>query len=99
MERAALTIHLKQTAQDLGFDLAGVCPAVAPAGFDRLREWLAHGFAGEMQYLANREPAYEHPRHVLDGVRSLIVLAMNYRTVEPASIAAGQGRSRAMRGE
>ena len=38
-----------------------------------------------MRYLAKREAAYEHPRHVLDGVRSLIVLAMNYRTVEPGA--------------
>ncbi len=92
MDRAALTNHLKQTARGLGFDLAGACPAVPAAGVERLRQWLAQGFAGEMHYLAKREPAYEHPRHVLDGVRSLLVLAMNYRTAEPAVVQPGQGR-------
>jgi epoxyqueuosine reductase len=92
MERAGLTRHLKQSAHELGFALAGVCPAVPPAGFDRLREWIARGFAGEMHYLAKREAAYQHPHHVLDGARSLIVLAMNYRTVDPAPTQAGQGR-------
>jgi epoxyqueuosine reductase len=92
MDRAALTTHLKQTARGLGFDLAGVCPAVPAAGYERLRDWLSQGFAGEMHYLAKRETAYAHPRHVLDGVRSLVVLAMNYRTAEPAASKPGQGR-------
>ena len=89
----ALTTHLKQISRrELGFStLAGVCPAVPAAGFDRLREWLAQGFAGEMHYLAKREAAYAHPRHVLDGVRSMVLLAMNYRTAEPASGASWPG--------
>ncbi|HVU88592.1 MAG TPA: tRNA epoxyqueuosine(34) reductase QueG [Pirellulales bacterium] len=92
MDRAALTTYLKQTARELGFDLAGACPAVPAAGFEHLRDWLAQGFAGEMHYLAKREAAYEHPRHVLDGARSLLVLAMNYRTAEPVTPEPGQGR-------
>ena len=43
-----------------------------------------------MHYLADRRDAYEHPRHVLDGVRSVVMLAMEYRTAEPA--ATGPGR-------
>jgi epoxyqueuosine reductase len=92
MDRAALTTRLKQEARRLGFDLAGACPAVSPRGIDRLHEWLAVGYAGEMGYLTDRAAAYDHPRHVLDGVRSLLVLAMNYRTSDPAPVAAGQGR-------
>ncbi len=45
-----------------------------------------------MKYLASRAAAYEHPRHVLDGVTSVLMLAMPYRTTEPASPEAGQGR-------
>jgi epoxyqueuosine reductase len=40
-----------------------------------------------MQYLTDRAAAYEHPSHVLEGVRSVVLLAMNYRTVEPAGVA------------
>ena len=36
--------------------------------------------------------AYEHPRHVLDGVRSILMLGLPYRTGEPQPAGAGQGR-------
>jgi epoxyqueuosine reductase len=45
-----------------------------------------------MRYLASRATAYLHPRHVLDGVRSILMLAMPYRTAEPQPAKAGQGR-------
>jgi len=87
-----LTAALKSRAQQAGFALAGVCPAVRPAGLHRFHEWLAAGYAGEMHYLAARRDAYEHPRHILDGVRSLVMLGMPYRTADPASVEPGQGR-------
>lgn len=92
MEPAQLTTELKQRAAELGFSLAGACPAVAPPGSARLEEWLAAGYAGQMHYLADRREAYFDPRHLLDGARSLLMLAMNYRTAEPARTTAGQGR-------
>jgi epoxyqueuosine reductase len=45
-----------------------------------------------MHYLADRRAAYNDPNRVLDGVRSIVMLAMNYRTAEPADADAGQGR-------
>ena len=87
-----LTARLKAEAQRLGFDLAGATAAVAPPRIGALRQWLADGFAGEMEYIPRRAAAYEHPKHVLDGVRSLLMLAMAYRTEEPAEPAPGQGR-------
>jgi epoxyqueuosine reductase len=45
-----------------------------------------------MKYLAAREEAYTHPRHVLDGARSLLMLGMHYRTSLPQEAGAGQGR-------
>lgn len=87
-----LTRLLKHRAAELGFRLAGVCPAVRPPGADRLDEWLAAGYAGQMSYLADRREAYEHPGHVLDGARSVVMLAMPYRTAPPVAPAPGQGR-------
>jgi epoxyqueuosine reductase len=92
MRRATLTTRLKQEARRLGFDLAGACPAVEPAGLNRFGEWLAAGYAGEMTYLAKRQAAYRHPGHVLDGARSLVMLAMHYRTREPEPARPGYGR-------
>jgi epoxyqueuosine reductase len=83
---------LKQEAVRLGFSLAGVAPAVTPAGAARLDEWLSAGYAGQMHYLADRREAYEHPRHVLDGARSVVMLATDYRSAEPVSPGRGQGR-------
>jgi len=87
-----LTTRLKQEAARLGFDLAGACEAVEPAGYGHFEQWLASGRAGRMTYLAERRAACRHPRHVLDGARSLLMLAVGYRSVEPAPAEAGQGR-------
>ncbi len=92
MRAPPLTERLKQEARRLGFDLAGACPAVPAPRIERFRRWLAAGHAGQMRYLADRADAYEHPRHVLDGVQSILMLAANYRTVEPAPLQSGQGR-------
>src|SRR5580700_6604137 len=80
---AALTAAVKAEALRVGFDLVGVVSAVAPATFADFQEWLRQGFAGEMKYLDRRAEAYSHPRHVMPAVRSVIMLAANYRTADP----------------
>ena len=92
MEIAEITRQLKERAAELGFALAGVAPAAAPAGADRFDQWLAAGYAGQMHYLADRRDAYRHPDNVLDGARSVVMLAMNYRTSEPVAAPPGTGR-------
>jgi epoxyqueuosine reductase len=92
MNVADLTRELRRKAADLGFSQCGVCPAVSPAGLARFDEWLAAGYAGQMRYLADRREAYSHPRHVFDGARSIVMLAMDYRTAEPVAPRAGEGR-------
>ena len=86
-----LTETLKTAAERLGFEMAGACPAVTPPGLEGFRQWLAAGYAGRMEYFARRAEAYEHPRQVLDGVRSLLVLVKNYRTQPPVPPRPGQG--------
>jgi epoxyqueuosine reductase len=88
----SITRQIKDCARDLGFDLVGVTPAVTPEGVTHLREWLQRGYAGEMGYMQLHAAAREHPRNVLEGVRSLIVVAMNYRTAEPTAPGPLEGR-------
>lgn len=88
----SLTAALKEESARLGFDLSGAVAAVTPPGIERFERWLADGFAGRMYYMADRAESYRHPRHILDGVRSVLMLATCYRTVEPTEPAAGQGR-------
>ncbi|BBO33502.1 tRNA epoxyqueuosine(34) reductase QueG [Lacipirellula parvula] len=92
MSPVELTAALKLRARELGFALAGVCEAAAPNGVARLGEWLDRGYAGQMKYLHDRREAYAHPRYVLEGVRSLLLLGLPYRTVEAAPAEAGEGR-------
>jgi epoxyqueuosine reductase len=92
MDTGELTGGLRRRAADLGFSMCGISPAVAPPGAARFDEWLAAGYAGQMHYLADRRQAYSHPRHVLEAARSIVMLAMNYRTAEPAQPRPGEGR-------
>jgi epoxyqueuosine reductase len=92
MDTAGLTTALRDEARRVGFDLVGVCAAVAPPRIGYFRRWLADGHAGQMRYLAKRAAAYEHPRHCLEGVQSIIMLAVAYRTIEPRLPGDGEGR-------
>lgn len=92
MDLDRLTAELKAAATELGFSLAGACPAVTPPGWPRFVDWLEAGYAGEMNYFAARAGAYEHPDGVLAGTRSLLMLATAYRTLEPAPAGPGEGR-------
>jgi epoxyqueuosine reductase len=74
----ALEDRLKQQAHALGFELAGIARAAPADGFDRLRDWLDRGFAGEMAYLHRHADARRHPAAILPEVRSVVMVGMNY---------------------
>ena len=77
--------RIKSKARELGFDRAGFAAASDADGFDRLQEWLARGFGGEMAYL---QPASRrHPRSILAEVRSVLMVSLNYNPpqVPPAA--------------
>jgi epoxyqueuosine reductase len=88
---AQLTSAIRAEAIRLGFELVGVAPAVEPGGLHRFLDWLERGYAGNMQYLPRREGAYHHPRHVLDGARSVVMVAMNYNVGDSRDETASEG--------
>ncbi|CAE7245136.1 queG [Symbiodinium sp. CCMP2456] len=92
MNDAELTRRVKALAGEAGFSMAGVAPAVTPTGFARLGEWLAAGYVGEMHYIAERLEDYAHPERLLDGARSVLMFALDYRTAEPQAPQLGEGR-------
>ncbi len=92
VDRSAVTRALKAAAERLGFTLTGISPAVTATGVARLHQWIELGYAGEMSYIENRKSGYEHPEHVLAGCRSLVMLALPYRTVELPQPQAGEAR-------
>lgn len=94
----ALAARLKAQAVECGFALVGIAPATEADGFAHFREWLDRGYAGEMAYLHKRAEARRHPQSILAGVRSVVMVAMEYRgsrrPEEPAP-AAGDSASAA----
>ncbi len=82
MSSSELAAELKSQALAAGFTLAGIAPAVSPPGFPRLQSWLAADYHGTMQYLPRREAAYQDPARILAGVRSVLMVAANYRPAE-----------------
>lgn len=69
---------IRRRATDLGFELVGFAPAIHAGTWDKLQDWLARGFAGEMHYIERRQEAYRHPASVLPTVRSVVMLGMVY---------------------
>jgi epoxyqueuosine reductase len=86
MDAAARTRWVVEQARALGFDLCGVAPAEPFPELERLPEWLARGYAGEMRYL--HDPRRASPTAAMPGARSVIVCAMNYNTPLPYSVEA-----------
>lgn len=88
----SLAADIKAEALRLGFELAGIAPAVTPAGISAFQEWLERGFAGEMEYLERRAAAYQHPDGVMQGVKSVIALGTNYAAPEHVAVSGTAGR-------
>ena len=83
----ALEDRLKARARDLGFALVGIAPATEADGFARYEAWLDAGYAGEMAYLHEHREHRRHPRSVVEGVRSVVMLGMEYEP-GPGTVAA-----------
>ena len=75
---SSLAETIKARARDLGFDLVGITDAVPSAFAEEYRDWIAHGYAGEMDYLARNLHRRLDPRELLPDARSIIVVGMNY---------------------
>ncbi len=71
-------VQAKALALALGFDLAGVAHAAPAPTSGFLREWLARGYAGEMEWLGRRIEARIDPRGVFEEARSVVAVALVY---------------------
>ena len=69
---------IKTRARELGFDLCGIAPAADFPELTFLREWLARGYAGKMEYMSKSAERRADIRKFLPSARSVIVTATNY---------------------
>ena len=78
--RQNLAEEVKNKARELGFDLVGITGAEPSAFAEEYREWVAQGYAGEMEYLTRNLHRRLDPRDLLPDARSIVVVGMNYYT-------------------
>lgn len=88
-----LSNQIRQHARDIGFDLVGITPAteLSPER-DRLREWLARGYHGQMRWMARDPEQRTDPRKLFPEARSVIVVALNYYTPDKHSAIPDTGK-------
>jgi epoxyqueuosine reductase len=92
-----LTAALKEEASALGFYRVGVIPAGPARRLDAYLRWIAAGMQGEMGYMArpDREARRRDPGVILPGVRSVVVVGLDYYTAAlPPAIANDPSRGR-----
>jgi epoxyqueuosine reductase len=77
------TLWIVEQAKSLGFDLCGVVRAEKFPELQRTPEWLARGYAGEMEYLA--DPRRCDLQSTMPGIQSAIVGLLNYNNKYPLS--------------
>ena len=78
-----LTERLKTEARRLGFDDVGIAPAVPAPGYPHVLSWLEAGHHAGMEYMSRQAAPREHPRNVLEGVRSVVVVSIVYGAKTP----------------
>lgn len=80
MTKKEFTAFVKSEAIRLGFTVCGVAKAEAvPAGISEdYREWIADGKNGTMHYMQKNCDKRFDPTLLVEGCKSVIVVAMNY---------------------
>ncbi len=80
-EHAQHTAEVKQAALNLGFDAVGIAQAVPLVDpISRYKEWLARGYHGTLSYMEKNVEQRADVTTLLEGARSVIVVARNYYT-------------------
>jgi epoxyqueuosine reductase len=69
---------IRRLAERRGFDAVGIAPAEPISRMDYFKDWLAQGYAGRMDYLHRNQDLRADPRLLLEGARSIIVVAHSY---------------------
>jgi epoxyqueuosine reductase len=79
-----ISTQIKQHAQEMGFAACGIAPATPSETHEHLLDWLMHGYNASMRWMA-REDATEKRgdfQKVVPGAKSIICVALHYRTNE-----------------
>src|SRR5690349_6419817 len=91
--RPAVKQTIKDKARQLGFVLAGVTTPDPPPHFSTFEQWLAQGYHGTLDYLANDRSRTRRadPREILPECKSILVLATPYPSPSGRGMSEGPG--------
>ncbi|MCH2140667.1 MAG: tRNA epoxyqueuosine(34) reductase QueG [Phycisphaerales bacterium] len=81
-----------QACLDEGFALAGVTTCEPPATATAFESWLAEGCAGSMEWMHRAADVRADPGKLLEGAKSIIVVADRYEGSRADAIPVGSGR-------
>ncbi|WP_333606643.1 tRNA epoxyqueuosine(34) reductase QueG [Arsukibacterium sp.] len=76
--------QIKQWARELGFEQCGISGTDLSAEHPRLQQWLANGYHGDMQYMAEHGTMRANPAELLPGTLRVISVRMNYLPAQAA---------------
>lgn len=84
-----LTKHIKTKSLELGFDLVGITsPNKKIEYFDYYEDWLSSGKNGTMKWMERRNDERKEISRYFPGVKSIIVVGINYYTGDGNEIVA-----------
>jgi len=82
---AALARQIKQWASELGFQQCGITDIQLQEHGERLQQWLANNYHGEMDYMARHGSKRFMPAELVSGTQRVIAVRMNYWPAEAAA--------------
>jgi len=90
LDAAALKEAIRQAGRDLGFAAVGFAGAETAGAAAHLREWLAAGCHGEMDYMARHVELRAHPGLLHAGTVTVISAAVDYLPLTKLADTPGQ---------
>ncbi|HET9453448.1 MAG TPA: tRNA epoxyqueuosine(34) reductase QueG [Gemmatimonadaceae bacterium] len=89
---SSLEARIRAKARELGFDPVGITDLGPPKTYEAFTQWIAKGYAGEMGYLERGAEKRSDTRLPFEGVRSAIVVGLDYGGREPSGPVARYAR-------
>ncbi len=90
MDYAALKETIREAGKKLGFAALGVARAEPGQAVDHLREWLAEGCHGEMDYMTRHAELRANPAQLQPGTLTVISAAIDYLPHDKSTDQPGQ---------
>jgi epoxyqueuosine reductase len=79
LDTAALTAQVRRWGREAGFQAVGIAGIELREAEDRLLEWLASGYHGQMHYMARHGAVRARPAELVPGTLSVICARLDYQ--------------------